>query len=210
MDNASFAQATPTIKRRPTVRRVSWHVGMSVAVAGLALWTTACSSGSATPPVAALTAAASAGASSGPAGARATPDLMKYAECMRAHGVRDFPDPIDGGFHITSTTPGSDLEGSSPQLVAATTACGVLSPEDHAGGGTVDPQVQAEALKYSACIRSHGVPSYPDPVFVGGSIREAVRAGTGADPNSPQFIAAQRACQSLQPFGNQAPAGTGP
>ncbi len=63
--------------------------------------------------------------------------------------------------------------------MTADEACQALSPEGHAAGGTVDPQLQAKALAYAACIRSHGVPSYPDPVFVGGSIRETVRAGSG-------------------------------
>jgi hypothetical protein len=186
---------------RDTAMKKTW-------VVGLALLTAACSSGPATLGVATLTAAAPTGASSAPAVAAATPDAMKYAQCMRAHGVPDFPDPVDGGFHITSG-PGSDLDPGSAQFAAADTACKAFSPEDRAAGGTVDPQAQAAALKYAACIRSHGVPSYPDPVFVGGSIREAVRAGTGADPNSPQFIAAQQACQSLQPFAAQASTGTG-
>jgi len=183
----------------------------AVAVAGLALWTTACSGRPATPGVATLTAAASTGASTAPAAVAATPDAMKYAECMRAHGVPDFPDPVNGGFEINNTTPGSDLDPSSSRFVAADAACKALSPEGHAGGGTVDPQLQAKALAYSACMRSHGVPGYPDPVFVGGSIRETVRAGSGADPTSPLFIAAQNACQSLQPLARdgQTSAGSG-
>ncbi len=188
---------------------VSLRAGTTVAVAGIALLTTACSGRPATPGVATLTAAASTSASSAPAAAAATPDAMKFAQCMRAHGVPDFPDPVDGGFHINNTNPGSDLDPSSPQFVTAYTACQALSPEGHAAGGTVDPQLQAKALAYAACIRSHGVPSYPDPVFVGGSIRETVRAGSGADPNSPLFIAAQNACQSLQPFGSDSQASAG-
>src|SRR5665811_1144852 len=95
----------------------------SAAIVGLAFWTTtACSSGPAAPGVATLTAAVSTGASSAPAGAAATPDAAKYALCIRAHGVPDFPDPVDGGFDITSG-PGSDLDPSSPQFVAADAAC---------------------------------------------------------------------------------------
>jgi hypothetical protein len=175
-------------------------------VVGLALLSTACSGRRATPDVATLTAASPTGALS--ATAAATPDAMKYAQCMRAHGVPDFPDPVDGGFHINSTT-GSDLDPSSPQFVAADSACKALSPEGHAAGGTVDPQLQAKALAYAACMRSHGAPSYPDPVFVGGSIRETVRAGSGLDPTSPQFVAAQNACQSLQPFARGGVGATG-
>ncbi len=165
-------------------------------VVGLALWTTGCSGRPATPSVATLSAAST---TKSPV-ADVKPDAMKYAQCMRAHGIPDFPDPVNGGFQINNTNPNSDLDPGSPTFVAADTACKALSPEGHATGGTVDPQLQAQALAYAACIRSHGVPSYPDPVFVGGSIRETVRAGSGADPNAPQFIAAQNACESLQPF----------
>jgi hypothetical protein len=175
-------------------------------VVGFALLATACSSHSPTRGVATLTAAASTGAS--PTAATATPDAMKFAECMRAHGVPDFPDPVDGGFHIDNTTPGSDLDDSSPQFVTAYSACKALSPEGRAAGGTVDPQLQAKALAYASCIRSHGVPSYPDPVFVGGSIRETSRVGSGADPTSPLFVAAQKACQSLQPFASDGSTGS--
>jgi hypothetical protein len=190
---------------------VSLRAGTFVAVAGVALWTTtACSSAPATPGVATLTVAAGRTASPALASSTPTPDAAKYAQCMRAHGVPDFPDPVDGGFHITSSE-GSDLDPGTPQYAAADTACKAFSPEDQAAGGTVDPQAQAAALKYSACMRSHAVPSFPDPVFVGGSIRMAVRAGSGLDPSSPQFVAAQQACQSLQPFGqgNGASSGSG-
>jgi hypothetical protein len=176
----------------------------SAAIVGLAFWTTtACSSRPATPGVATLTAAASTGASSAPAGAAPTPDAAKYALCIRAHGVPDFPDPVDGGFDITSG-PRSDLDPNSPQFVAADTACKALSPEAQAANGTADPKTQAAALKFSACMRSHGVHSYPDPVFIGGSIRETVKGGSGLDANSPQFIAAQKACGG-SPTGSSSP-----
>jgi hypothetical protein len=177
-------------------------------VVGFALLATACSSRAATRGVASLTPTASTGASSASAAAAATPDAMKFAQCMRAHGVPDFPDPVDGGFHIDNTTPGSDLDDSSPQFITAYAACKALSPEGRAAGGTVDPQLQAKALAYAACIRLHGVPNYPDPVFVGGSIRETSRAGSGADPTSPLFVAAQNACQSLQPFASDGSTGS--
>jgi hypothetical protein len=198
-------------ERENTMKSASLRTCTFAAVAGLAMWTTGCSGRPATPAVATLTAGASTGASSANAGAAATPNALEYAQCMRAHGVPDFPDPVNGGFEINNTTPGSDLDPTSPKFIAADSACQALSPEGHAAGGTADPQLQAKALAYAACIRSHGVPSYPDPVFVGGSIRETVRAGSGPDPDSPQFIAAQSACQSLEPFarGGQPPAGGG-
>jgi hypothetical protein len=191
------------------MKSVSLRTCTFAAAAGLAMWTTGCSGRPATPAVATLTAGASTGTSPANAGAAVAPNALKYAQCMRAHGLPEFPDPINGGFEINNTTPRSDLDPSSPKFIAADSACQALSPEGRAAGGTVDPQLQAKALAYAACIRSHGVPSYPDPVFVGGSIRETVRAGSGSDPNSPQFIAAQSACQSLEPFTRAGQASTG-
>jgi hypothetical protein len=49
-------------------------------------------------------------------------------------------------------------------------------------------------------MRSHGVPSFPDPTSNGG-VSIQVQPGNGIDPNSPAFQSAQRACQSLLPAG---------
>ncbi len=48
-------------------------------------------------------------------------------------------------------------------------------------------------------MRTHGVPNFPDPTFSGGGVKMTLKAGgaNGIDPNSPQFKAAQKACQSL-------------
>ena len=49
-------------------------------------------------------------------------------------------------------------------------------------------------------MRSHGVTDFPDPQAVaGGGISIRLKAGQGSDlnPNSAQFQAAQRACQSI-------------
>ncbi len=112
---------------------------------------------------------------------------------MRAHGVPDFPDPVGNSLQIKGG-PGSDLDPDSPRMQTAQKACQSLAP---GGGqsGTVSAAQQAQALKFSACMRSHGVPNFPDPTFSGGGVQLHV---TGIDPNSPQMIAAQKACQSLQ------------
>ena len=83
-------------------------------------------------------------------------------------------------------------------MQTAQKACQSLAPGGADGGGTVSAAQQAAALKFSACMRSHGVPNFPDPTFSGGGVQLHV---TGIDPNSPQMIAAQKACQSLQPGG---------
>jgi hypothetical protein len=50
-------------------------------------------------------------------------------------------------------------------------------------------------------MRSHGVPNFPDPV--NGVISGSAGSGSGFDPRSPQFQAAQQACKSLLPAGPQ-------
>ena len=56
------------------------------------------------------------------------------------------------------------------------------------------------AFKYAACIREHGVSSFPDPQVRTGqgraSIRQAVPASAGL---SPRFAAAQKACKGIMP-----------
>jgi hypothetical protein len=51
------------------------------------------------------------------------PAMLRYARCMRAHGVSDFPDPSPGGGIQIQQQPGSDLDPSSPVFKAADRAC---------------------------------------------------------------------------------------
>ena len=140
-------------------------------------------------------------ASSAPAGSappKGEAGLLAYSQCMRAHGVPDFPDPVGNSLQLKASQ-GSDLDPTSPQNIAAQKACKSLQPAGPPGG-KVDAAQQANALKYSACMRDNGVPNFPDPVFSDGGVQLKI---TNIDPNSPQFVAAQKACQSLQPIGGQ-------
>jgi hypothetical protein len=64
--------------------------------------------------------------------------LVKYAQCMRAHGVPNFPDPhtTSGGIGVPSgftfDLSGSGIDGKSPQYRAAARACQSLAT--HAKG----------------------------------------------------------------------------
>jgi hypothetical protein len=51
-------------------------------------------------------------------------------------------------------------------------------------------------------MRSHGLPTFPDPKELPGGIGLQL-GGAGIDHNSPQFQAAQKACQSLMPGGGR-------
>ena len=71
----------------------------------------------------------------------------------------------------------------------ALAACG---SSGHAGSG---PRANA-GLKFAACMRSHGVPNFPDPSG-GGGIQ--IPVGSGINPRSPAFQSAQRSCASCCP-----------
>ena len=59
---------------------------------------------------------------------------QQYADCMRAHGIPDFPNPVDG--HIT-LTPSSGVNPNSPRFQAASEACAKYGPS--AGGCLAAP-----------------------------------------------------------------------
>jgi hypothetical protein len=59
---------------------------------------------------------------------------LKYARCMRAHGISDFPDPKPDGTLQIQATPGSDLDPNNPQYKAAHDACKKYMPGGGAGG----------------------------------------------------------------------------
>jgi hypothetical protein len=48
--------------------------------------------------------------------------LLAFSKCMRAHGIKDFPDPSNDGLSLKGG-PGSDLDPANPQFQAAQKAC---------------------------------------------------------------------------------------
>ncbi|MGH3288173.1 MAG: hypothetical protein ACRDPD_26410 [Streptosporangiaceae bacterium] len=83
-------------------------------------------------------------------------------------------------------------------LALLTAACGG-SPSSAGSGGSPNAGGSANfpsAVAYSACMRSHGVPDFPDPGS-GGAIPKADAQQLGV--SSSQFSAAQQACQRLLP-----------
>ncbi len=153
------------------------------------------------------------GASASPSGsagsgakASGSPDayqaMLAYSQCMRQHGITKFPDPINEGGGVglrIAGGPDTGLDPNSSQFQAAQQACQSLMPAAPSGARQgPDPSMQAQALQYSSCMRSHGLPNFPDPQFSNGGMTMKI-GGSQVDPNSPQFKAAQQACQSLLP-----------
>ncbi len=104
------------------------------------------------------------GASNGSAGtsaSRSYSQVVKYARCMRSHGVSNFPDPTPGGGIQFSASVG--INPFSPAFKGAQQACGRLLP----GGlvpGKASAQQKARLLALARCMRTHGVTGFPDPV----------------------------------------------
>jgi hypothetical protein len=184
--------------------------------AALALLTVGCGGGTKTPTVAHLGSSTSAASSSSSQSSSsstgssqngsASPDSqgVAYSACMREHGVPNFPDPkvTTNGNEVkvaVRVTPG--ITGN-PHFSSAQHACSKLLPGGGPGEGPnqqISPHEQSQYLKAAACIRSHGIPNFPDPTFSGGGVH--VPKTAGVDPRSPQVRAAEEACQSLIPGG---------
>jgi hypothetical protein len=139
--------------------------------------------------------------------------VLALAQCMRGHGVPDFPDPdASGSYSLTSNgsikgAGGSSVDINSSQAQAAYGDCRHLLP----GGPSIsqleqmeqqEQQAQEKALpgllKWEQCVRGHGVPDFS--LGLGGQSPPPGKSGA-VNPNSPQFQAAVRTCQPLLPSG---------
>jgi hypothetical protein len=165
------------------------------AAAGLivvGLLVTACGGGSSSPGVASAGSSTTSPASHSSPGSTTRAGALAYSRCMRSHGVPNFPDPDSQG-RIQIQGSGSLADPNNPQIQAAMAACKSLLPS--AGTPAQQRKDLAKALKFAHCMRSHGVPSFPDPTPAGSG--HTSPSGSMPDSNSPQFRAATQACRSL-------------
>ena len=149
-------------RARPPTARIAAAI---IAIAGLALLAAACSGS----PSSTTT-----GGSPNAGDSSSSPSAVSYSNCMRSHGVPSYPDPSDGQL------PKGDAQAfgvSSSVFSAAQSACQHLLPP--AGSfeqasqcmqvGNCPPalvhQMMAIDRKFAECMRSHGVPNWPDPTI---------------------------------------------
>ena len=125
-------------------------------------------------------------------------DQVKFAECMREHGI-DMPDPepdSDGGGGLSVAIP----QGTSKEEAdAAIEACKEFMP----GGGEpvkASPEQLAAMREFAKCMRENGIENFPDPSADGGIQIGSNRDDPNSiDPESQEFQDAQRTCEDLMP-----------
>ncbi len=125
---------------------------------------------------------------------------LKFANCMRTHGVPNFPDPSSTGELNLGAT---GIDPQSPSFQAAQKTCSKFQP---AGPGfpKMSEAQRQRALRFAQCMRAHGELNFPDPAFSppkGSTSVLALRGmffafgpGQGIEPQSPAFQKAVRGC----------------
>ena len=160
------------------------------------------------------------------AGPLAYQKALPFAQCMRSHGIPDYPDPLSNGNF-------GEISNSiqhSPQYAGAKQTCTRLHPWNMVLSSHQQALEMAQLLKFARCMRAHGVPNFSDPtetssgISFGGQTNEGSAGsghgssgsgqgsgkpggssgssatghggGSGAPSESPQYRAANQACQS--------------
>jgi hypothetical protein len=189
-------------------RKTAWiSVGVAACTVVAALLAAGCGGSSAAPGVASLggSTTTQGGSQNGNGSASASSSkatsARAFSSCMRSHGVPNFPDPGNGGgIEINAS---SGINPDSPQFRAAERACRKYAPAGKEETPAQRAKVQEQLLKFSACMRSHGVPNFPDPQFSGDGGKLTIGPGSGINPKSPQFRQAQSACRQYLPGGGK-------
>jgi hypothetical protein len=121
------------------------------ALATVALISAGCGSDA---PSTAVTATAT--ATAGKKAATTQDKLVKFAECIRGHGVPHFPDANAKGEFVFG------IDVSRDVWVKAVNACKDLQPPG-VFSSKRSPKQQTATLRFAQCVRDNGVKDFPDP-----------------------------------------------
>ena len=128
---------------------------------------------------------------------------VAYTRCVRSHGIPDFPDPDSSG--QISKERVLQLKVSGSVLEAAQAACQSLWPYQPPSQAQ-QRQELADDLKFAQCMRSRGLPNFPDPTPGADGPRFVLSISKdGFDPHSPQVLAKAHGCQHVLPAGSGLP-----
>ncbi len=135
--------------------------------------------------------AAGCGASSSKSATTGLNKLLVYSDCMRSHGVQNFPDPT-----ISQGIPKDPSWIDNPKTLTASKACQHLMPASGLGPAQSTPQTAtrlAAALSFARCVRARGFPNFPDP-SVQGQLTPEMVSSAGIDLHQPALLHAGLAC----------------
>jgi hypothetical protein len=122
---------------------------------------------------------------------------VKFAECMRSNGVREFPDPDGSGqLTIDGIANGSSVDPNSAAFKQAITACKDLEPPGFMGHKR-SPEQQKVALKFAQCVRDNGVKDFPDPTSDGPLVDTNRIPSSGTEGGLSILNAAMRKCRDF-------------
>jgi hypothetical protein len=129
-------------------------------------------------------------------GAQAHPaDLeakVSYAQCIRANGYGEFPDPTGDG-RLMLRLDAKD----APRFEAAQQACkDKLPPGLRAVDEGMTPERMQALLGFARCVRNKGVKDFPDPSAAG-----VFEPGNAVDMTAPRTQQALEACRESNPPG---------
>jgi hypothetical protein len=91
-------------------------------------------------------------------GAASGDSPLEEAQCMRSHGVPDFPDPSPGGPSVIPNW----INPQVPAFLSAQKACARFLGGGGRPGAGAESQKLA-LLNLARCMRAHGLPNFPDP-----------------------------------------------
>ena len=155
--------------------------------AGVAQLSTSTSAGS----------AVSGGGSSSPESSTSTQQKMvAYAQCMRTHGVPDFPGPTSAGAISKEAAVRAFKAVSNSQVETAQTACRHLQPNGGQASQAELARHLSDLLAFARCMRTHGSPNFPDPTS-SGQVTHEMLATAGVDVHQPAVVQAADACVSV-------------
>lgn len=134
-------------------------------------------------------------------------ESLRFARCMRANSVPNFPDPPgNGSYGVKSFAQESNGETLSingvpvnaPAFRSAMATCQQYMPRPPPPAAADLAQARAQAVQYGRCMRSHGI-NIPDPQIGPGpgghGIARQIDIPPGMTQNSPAFEAADHTCR---------------
>ena len=106
---------------------------------------------------------------------------VRFSNCMRSHGVPDFPDLGAGGEPMGQQLARSGVNLNAPAFHSAMNACKALAPAAKAAVGPTFAQSKAMMVAFARCMRAHGLTSFPDPTSSSATRSSQAPQPSGAD-----------------------------